>query len=85
MCDVPGQINTVREYVQSGCYSAHLLSAEYNTGNRLTQPAQYTDYTPLLIITMVSISLQPESGYVFLVVAGTFVLNFYQMIKVNIG
>ena len=33
---------------------------------------------------MVSISLQPESGYVFLVVAGTFILNFYQMIKVNI-
>merc|ERR1711953_919465 len=37
----------------------------------------------LIIITiiMVSISLQPESGYVFLVVAGTAILNMYQMLK----
>ena len=34
---------------------------------------------------MVSISLQPESGYVFLVVAGTAILNLYQMMKVNIA
>ena len=32
---------------------------------------------------MVSISLQPESGYVFLVVAATAVLNMYQMMKVG--
>ena len=34
-------------------------------------------------LAMVSISLQPESGYVFLVVAGTAVLNLYQMMKVG--
>ena len=33
---------------------------------------------------MVSISLQPESGYVFLVAAGTALLNMYQMLKVTI-
>lgn len=32
---------------------------------------------------MVSISLQPESGYVFLVAAGTALLNMYQMLKVR--
>ena len=34
---------------------------------------------------MVSISLQPESGYVFLVAAGTALLNMYQMLKVRTG
>merc|ERR1712110_1249698 len=51
-------------------------SAQYN----YCCPAQST---LLLIIIMVSISLQPESGYVFLVVAGTAILNLYQMMKVG--
>ena len=73
--------NRVSEYVHSG---SSLSAASY----RLTQPAQYHNYyspapSTLAQLIMVSISLQPESGYVFLVVAATAILNLYQMMKVS--
>ena len=61
------------------------LSAEEQDRLQATQPAQYRYYSPArsILFIMVSISLQPESGYVFLVVAGTAILNMYQMLKVD--
>ena len=63
----------------------HTYQQQQNTGSRLSPAHLLSRITTaeLIIIIMVSISLQPESGYVFLVVAGTAILNMYQMLKVN--
>ena len=82
--------NKVREYVLQSGQTLHTFISRRIQGSRLQADrtcsvcAQYNYYCRAQPIIMVSISLQPESGYVFLVVAGTFILNMYQMLKVSI-